>query len=195
ALVTPTRPPRPCPRDAILDGAIVASLDAVSRLVELVERDGKRVPVLLRQYLKLNARVLGFNVDPAFGDVLDGLMLVDLAEVEPAILGRYMGRDEAERFLANLRQESVGAPGKARRRGDQPLTTLRQGHSHAMHTSKPELALVSDIGVASQGGGGITTHAVPSGKTGLHAAPASHQILREVRTSALRSSRPVLRWR
>ncbi len=101
ALVTPKQPPRPYPRDAILDGAVVASLDAVSRLVELVERDGKSVPVLLRQYLKLNARALGFNVDPAFGDVLDGLMLVDLAEVEPAILARYMGREEAARFLTS----------------------------------------------------------------------------------------------
>jgi len=105
ALVTPTRPPRPCRRDAILDGAVVASLDAVSRLVELIERDGKSVPVLLRQYLKLNARVLGFNIDPAFGDVLDGLLLVDFADVEPAILARYMGREDAERFLLTLKRD------------------------------------------------------------------------------------------
>ena len=42
----------------------------------------------------------GFNVDPDFGDVLDGLMLVDLAQVQRAILVRYMGRENATRFLA-----------------------------------------------------------------------------------------------
>jgi putative hemolysin len=51
------------------------------------------VPVLLRQYLKLNAKLIGFNVDRDFGDALDALMMVDLADVDPAILNRYLGRD------------------------------------------------------------------------------------------------------
>jgi hypothetical protein len=33
-----------------------------------MEGDGKGVPVLLRQYLKLKAKLIGFNVDPQFGD-------------------------------------------------------------------------------------------------------------------------------
>jgi hypothetical protein len=44
------------------------------------------------QYLKLNAKLLGFTVDRDFGNVIDGLVLVDLADVEPRILARYMGR-------------------------------------------------------------------------------------------------------
>jgi hypothetical protein len=56
------------------------------------------MPVLLRQYLKLNARLLGFSIDPAFGNALDGLVVVDLDDVEPAILARFMGRDEAVAF-------------------------------------------------------------------------------------------------
>lgn len=58
------------------------------------------MPVLLRQYLRLNATLLGFNVDPAFGDVLDALMMVDLARVDPAILARYVGRDTARAVRA-----------------------------------------------------------------------------------------------
>ena len=56
--------------------------------------------MLLRQYLKLNARLLGFNVDPAFGEALDALMLVDLTTVDLPILHRYLGRIDATRFLA-----------------------------------------------------------------------------------------------
>ena len=68
-----------------------------------MEADGKGVPVLLRQYLKLNARLIGFNIDPDFGDALDALMMVDLATVDPAILNRYLGRQEAAQFLARHR--------------------------------------------------------------------------------------------
>jgi putative hemolysin len=59
------------------------------------------MPVLLRHYLKLNARAVAFNVDPRFGDALDALMVVDLLDVDPAILARYFGRDEAAAFFAH----------------------------------------------------------------------------------------------
>jgi putative hemolysin len=59
-----------------------------------------QMPVLLRQYLKLHARVLGFNVDPAFGNVLDALIVVDLTRTPETILRRYMGPDQAREFLA-----------------------------------------------------------------------------------------------
>jgi putative hemolysin len=68
---------------------------AVSRL----ERNGEGMPVLLRQYLKLNARLLGFNVDPAFGDALDALMMVDLTRVDRRILRRYFGPAAADAYL------------------------------------------------------------------------------------------------
>jgi hypothetical protein len=62
------------------------------------------VPVLLRQYLKLNAKLLGFSVDPSFGNVLDGLIVVDLADVHDAILARFMGRAESRAFLDAVRR-------------------------------------------------------------------------------------------
>jgi putative hemolysin len=83
-----------------LQTAIPQSISDADRLVARAEADGKGVPILLRQYLKLNARLIGFNVDPQFGDALDALMMVDLAAVDPAILNRYLGRPEATRFLA-----------------------------------------------------------------------------------------------
>jgi hypothetical protein len=65
---------------------------------------------LLRQYLKLNARLIGFNADANFGDALDALMMVDLTAVEPCILTRYFGRQEAAQFLAqHCRRQSVHA--------------------------------------------------------------------------------------
>jgi putative hemolysin len=39
------------------------------------------VPILLKKYLNQNARIVGFNIDPHFSDVLDGLMFLDLKDV------------------------------------------------------------------------------------------------------------------
>lgn len=83
--------------------AIPRSVDEANRLVAEAEADGKGVPILLRQYLKLNAKLLGFNVDSKFGDALDALMMVDLTTVDSAILNRYLGRRQAVQFLARHR--------------------------------------------------------------------------------------------
>jgi putative hemolysin len=103
SLIVPRNPPQfGPPRDsaAAVVGHAVQSIEEVDELVAEIEQDRRRVPVLLRQYLKLGAKLLGFNVDPDFGDVLDGLMLVDLLKVEPAVLGRYMGTENLAAFRA-----------------------------------------------------------------------------------------------
>jgi hypothetical protein len=90
-------PPAP-PRSEWVDAVTVERLEDVCALVRQIEPDGKDIPVLLRQYLKLNAKLLGFTVDPSFGNVLDGLVLVDLDDVEPNILARYMGKSHLRVF-------------------------------------------------------------------------------------------------
>lgn len=87
-------PPRRLGRrlaDVELSAATIASAADVDQLVREIEGDGRPMPVLLRQYLRLNGKLLGFNVDAKFGNVLDGLILVDLLDVERAVLERYMG--------------------------------------------------------------------------------------------------------
>ena len=88
-LVRARNPPAP-PRDAVVYATTVATLDDVSSLIRQIEPDGKDIPVLLRQYLKLNAKLLGFTVDRDFGNVIDGLVVVDLAKVESRMLARFM---------------------------------------------------------------------------------------------------------
>ena len=74
------------------------SIEEVSAAVSAAEPDRKGVPVLLRQYLKLNATLLEFNVDPDFSDVLDALVLVDLRQAPATVLTRYMGDDGSRAF-------------------------------------------------------------------------------------------------
>ncbi len=55
--------------------------DALENLVESIEPAHFKVPVLFRQYLRQNANFIAFNVDPHFADCLDGLMILDLAQL------------------------------------------------------------------------------------------------------------------
>jgi putative hemolysin len=73
-------------------------LDELSQPITDIEADGKGLPILLRQYAKIGGRLLGFNVDRNFSNVLDGLVVVDLRQTEPAVLERYMGREAAANF-------------------------------------------------------------------------------------------------
>jgi putative hemolysin len=75
-------------------------IERLSRLLEQLERDGKGMPILLRQYLKLGGKVLGFNVDTAFANTLDALIVVDLRQTRSRTLARYMGDQEARQFLS-----------------------------------------------------------------------------------------------
>jgi putative hemolysin len=99
--VRPRLPFRPRHRRNYLPNpADLRSFDEVSHFVSEIEADGKGAPILLKQYLKLGGRLLGFNIDPDFSNVLDVLIMVDLRQTAPAILARYMGRQGAETFLA-----------------------------------------------------------------------------------------------
>jgi putative hemolysin len=74
-------------------------VDELSELVSEIEPDRAGIPVLLRQYLRLGGKLVGFNVDPEFSNTLDGLILVDLTRTEPKLLDRYLGKAEAALFL------------------------------------------------------------------------------------------------
>ena len=75
------------------------SIDDVSALIAEIEHDGKRIPILLRHYLKLNAQLLSFNVDKEFSDVLDGLVVIDLKRTDPRMILRFMGKKDGSRYL------------------------------------------------------------------------------------------------
>ena len=44
--------------------------------------DGKyRLPTLLKRYIKINAKIIDYNVDPDFSYCVDGLIMLNLSEV------------------------------------------------------------------------------------------------------------------
>jgi putative hemolysin len=100
-MIEPRRPFRPAglrPWDCRAMCHALRDLEDLSQPIADVETDGKGLPILLRQYAKVGGKLLGFNVDRKFSNVLDGLVVVDLRKTEPVVLERYMGREAATRF-------------------------------------------------------------------------------------------------
>ncbi|MCB0576487.1 MAG: hypothetical protein KDC61_18165, partial [Saprospiraceae bacterium] len=83
-LVEPRKPFRPRLKSVnakLLAEQLRGEFDALENLVETIEPAHFKVPVLFRQYLRQNARFIAFNVDPNFADCLDGLMILDIAQL------------------------------------------------------------------------------------------------------------------
>ncbi len=104
-LARSVRPRKPFKAKTIWQGEAspVGDLEELSILIAEIEDRQLSVPILLKQYLKLDGKVLGFNVDKDFSDVVDGLVLVDLTKTNETILKRYMGAQAAASFLAHHR--------------------------------------------------------------------------------------------
>jgi len=80
-------------------GQFAQDLEELSAPIADLEPDGKGVPILIKQYMRAGGRVLGFNIDPRFSNVLDVLMMADLRRAPRAVLERYMGRESTTAFL------------------------------------------------------------------------------------------------
>jgi putative hemolysin len=64
------------------------SLKDLDSLISDIENTHIKIPVLLRQYMNLNAKIICFNIDPKFSDCLDGFLLVDTQNIPAEMLER-----------------------------------------------------------------------------------------------------------
>lgn len=64
------------------------SFKGLDSLISEIETTHVKVPVLLRQYIALNAKIICFNIDPKFSDSLDGFLVLDLEKMPPEMLER-----------------------------------------------------------------------------------------------------------
>lgn len=92
------KPRRPL-KGKLAFGAMPQGMEDLSEWVSDVEADGKGLPILVKQYVRLGGRILAFSVDPEFGNTLDGFVMMDLREAPVEALEKHMGKDGAAAFL------------------------------------------------------------------------------------------------
>lgn len=61
-------------------------LNTFDKFIELTEDGTLRLPVLVRQYLRQNAKFIGFNLDPKFSDCLDGFIIAEIKNLPETTL-------------------------------------------------------------------------------------------------------------
>lgn len=73
-----------------------ADLNKFDKLIDEVEPGSLRLPVLIKKYIKQNAKVVAFNVDPLFNNAIDGLMYIRIADLPEGTVKPVMEEFEAE---------------------------------------------------------------------------------------------------
>lgn len=73
-----------------------ADLNKFDKIIEEVEPGNLRLPVLIKKYIKQNARVVAFNVDPLFNNAVDGLMYIRIADLPESTVKPVMEEFQAE---------------------------------------------------------------------------------------------------
>lgn len=84
AMVKPRKPyqikTKEIDTEVILEN-LQGEISKLDNFIEDIEPYHFRIPVLMKKYIKQNARIISFNVDPDFNYTLDGLMILDLAQL------------------------------------------------------------------------------------------------------------------
>ncbi len=59
----------------------VSSAEEIDKLIRDVEPSGQGMPVMMKKYLQLGGRVMGFHIDPMLDNALDVMLVLDLCDV------------------------------------------------------------------------------------------------------------------
>ena len=82
-------------KDFIFDES-AADLNKFDKIIDEVEPGSLRIPVLIKKYIKQNAKVIAFNVDPLFNNAVDGLMYIRIADLPESTVKPVMEEFQAE---------------------------------------------------------------------------------------------------
>ncbi|TVZ25961.1 putative hemolysin [Gillisia sp. Hel_I_86] len=86
-------------KDIVFDES-EADLNKFDKIIDELEPESLRLPVLIKKYIKQNARVVAFNVDPLFNNAIDGLMYIKIADLPESTVKPVM-----EEFQRELEQK------------------------------------------------------------------------------------------
>lgn len=87
-------------KDFVFDAA-KSDMQKFDKVIDEIEPGALRIPVLIKKYVKQNARLVAFNVDPKFNNSVDGLMYIKVSDIPESTVKPVM-----EEFQAELESKS-----------------------------------------------------------------------------------------
>ncbi|MDB4252142.1 lysophospholipid acyltransferase family protein [Flavobacteriaceae bacterium] len=82
-------------KDFVFDAA-KADMQKFDKVIDEIEPGALRIPVLIKKYVKQNARLVAFNVDPKFNNAIDGLMYIKVSDIPESTVKPVMEEFQAE---------------------------------------------------------------------------------------------------
>ena len=82
-------------KDFVFDST-KADMQKFDKVIDEIEPGALRIPVLIKKYVKQNARLVAFNVDPKFNNAVDGLMYIKVADIPDSTVKPVMEEFQAE---------------------------------------------------------------------------------------------------
>lgn len=76
------------------------NLSKFDKLIDELEPGALKVPILLKKYIKQNAKLISFNVDPNFNDAIDGLMYIKISDLPEETIKPVM-EEFSKQFMDN----------------------------------------------------------------------------------------------
>jgi hypothetical protein len=73
-----------------------ADLNKFDKVIDELEPGSLRLPVLIKKYIKQNARLVAFNVDPLFNDAIDGLIYLRISDIPESTMKPVIEEYQAE---------------------------------------------------------------------------------------------------
>lgn len=80
---------------------------ALDKMIGDIEPSSDKLPILLKKYISLNARIIGFNIDPKFNMCLDGLLILDLFDVPMSTIESLSKEINDDTILNRFSPDSV----------------------------------------------------------------------------------------
>ncbi|CAL2102561.1 Lysophospholipid acyltransferase family protein [Tenacibaculum sp. 190130A14a] len=82
-------------KDFIFDST-QSDMNKFDKVIDELEPGALRIPVLIKKYIKQNARIISFNVDPKFNNAIDGLMYIKIVDLPESTVKPVMEEFQAE---------------------------------------------------------------------------------------------------
>ncbi|CAM1342731.1 GNAT family N-acyltransferase [Tenacibaculum amylolyticum] len=88
-------------KDFVFD-ATKSDMNKFDKVIDEIEPGALRIPVLIKKYVKQNARLVAFNVDPKFNNAVDGLMYIKVSDLPESTVKPVL-----EEFQAELEKKAL----------------------------------------------------------------------------------------
>jgi hypothetical protein len=82
-------------------------ISILDKMIGDIEPTSDKLPILLKKYISLNAKIIGFNIDPKFNMCLDGLLILDIFDIPMKTIESLSKEVNDERILGRFSAENI----------------------------------------------------------------------------------------